>query len=66
MVNEEEWTGKLVENMKYHVVTRYIDEGAVFIGIGAVGEKNKPAFIFRSGVTMLLPWQSIELLEPVD
>jgi hypothetical protein len=66
MVDAEEWMHKLAANKKYRIVTRYIDENAVFIGIGAVGEKNNPAFSFRSGVTMMLPWQGIDLIEPVD
>jgi len=56
----------LVADKKYRLVTRYIDEDAVFIGIGAVGEKNNPVFSFRSGVTMMLPWQGIELVELIE
>jgi hypothetical protein len=66
MVNAEEWKDKLVANKKYHIVTRYIDEDAIFIGIGAVGENYNPTFSFRSGVIMMLPWQGIDLIEPVD
>jgi hypothetical protein len=66
MVNAEEWMDNLVANKKYHIVSRYLDEDAVFIGIGAVGDMNNPAFSIHSGVTMMLPWQGIDLIEPVD
>jgi hypothetical protein len=66
MVNAEDWKDNLVADKKYRIVTRYIDDYAIFIGIGAVGEKNNPVFSFRSGVTMMLPWPGIELIGPVD
>jgi hypothetical protein len=66
MVNPAEYRDRLIEKNKYRVVTRYEDATGVFIGIGAIGsERNDPVFSFN-GVTMMLPWQGIERLEPAE
>lgn len=67
MVNEAEWKDKLALQKKYRVVTRYTDADAIFIGIGIkeISERQDPVFSFN-GVTMMLPWQGIDHLEPVE
>jgi len=65
MVNEAEYRDILVLKKKYRVVTRYTDANKIFIGMGAVRGRNDPVFSLN-GVTMMLPWQAIERLDPVE
>ncbi len=65
MVNEAEYRDILVLKKKYRVVTRYTDANGIFIGMGADRGRNDPVFSLN-GVTMMLPWQAIERLDPVE
>jgi hypothetical protein len=67
MVKGEEWKDKLVEGRKYHIVARFTDQFLEFMGIGAVGSDHQdPVFMTTGLVTMMIPWEAIEKLEPVD
>jgi hypothetical protein len=67
MIVANEWKGMVVPGKRYHVVAQFTDQDLEFTGIGAVrSERQDPVFMTTGLVTMTIPWEAIEKLEPVD
>jgi hypothetical protein len=57
----------VVPGKRYRVHARFTDLDLEFMGIGAFGtERQGPVFIKTGLVTMMIPWEAIEKLEPVE
>jgi len=67
MIITNEWKDMVVPGRRYHVVARFTDQDLEFMGIGAVGsERQDPVFMTTGLVNMMIPWESIEKLDPVE
>lgn len=66
MIVANEWKNMVVPGKRYHVIAQFTDQDLEFMGTGAVGtERQDPVFITTGLVMMMIPWESIEKLEPV-
>jgi hypothetical protein len=66
MIIANEWKGIVVPGKIYHVVAQFTDQDLEFTGTGTVSsERQDPVFTTTGTVTMTIPWETIEKLEPV-
>ena len=57
----------VVPGRRYHVVAQFTDQDLEFMGTGAVAsECQDPVFTTTGLVNMMIPWESIEKLDPVE
>jgi hypothetical protein len=67
MLTANGWKDLVVPGKRYHVVAQFIDQDLEFMGTGAIGtECQDPVFMTTGIVTMMIPWEVIETLEPVE
>ncbi|MEI7434118.1 MAG: hypothetical protein WCJ93_07715 [Methanomicrobiales archaeon] len=62
-----EWKGMVVPGKKYHVVAQFTDQDLEFMGTGAIGTESQDQVFMTTGqITMIIPWEAIETLDPVE
>ncbi|MEI6293475.1 MAG: hypothetical protein WCP36_07310 [Methanomicrobiales archaeon] len=67
MIVVDEWKNMVVPGRRYHVVARFTDQDLEFMGTGAVSSERKdPVFMTTGLVNMMIPWEAIEKLDPVE
>jgi hypothetical protein len=67
MIIANEWKDMVVPGKRYHVIAQFTDQDLEFMGIGAIGtECQDPVFMTTGLVTMIIPWDAIETLDPVE
>lgn len=57
----------VVPGRRYHVVAQFAEQDLEFTGTGAIAsDRQGPVFMTTGLVNMMIPWDSIETLEPVE
>lgn len=67
MIAVNEWKDMVVPGRKSHLIARFTDQDLEFMGTGVVSsECQDPVFMTTGLVTMMIPWEVIEKLDPVE